>query len=166
MASQPTPQLASFGTSQDMAVTHTTGGIVTRIRTASAQDASELAELIYVSLNFWYQTHGRPPIFSSNPRDAEVFYDVYNALDPGNTLVVENERTGRLMGSCFFHPRQHHVSLGIMNIHPNYFGQGIGRLLLQHIIDFTERQHKPLRLTQSAMNLDSFSLYTQAGFIP
>jgi hypothetical protein len=71
------------------------------------------------------------------------------------------------MGSCFYHPRKHHVSLGIMNVHPNYFGLGVGRALLQHIIDFTDRQgYRALRLTQSALNLDSFSLYNRAGFVP
>jgi len=81
--------------------------------------------------------------------------------------VAESTRTGRLMGSCFYHPRKHHVSLGIMNVHPNYFGQGAGKALLQFIIDYTDRNHFPaLRLTQSALNLDSFSLYTTAGFVP
>src|SRR5262249_37295559 len=74
---------------------------------------------------------------------------------------------GRLMGSCFYHPRKHHVSLGIMNVHPNHFGLQVGRALLQHIIAFTERGGYPaLRLTASAMNLDSFSLYNRAGFVP
>ncbi len=92
---------------------------------------------------------------------------MYNALEPGCTVVAENPETGRLMGSCFYHPRKHHVSLGIMNVHPNYFGRGVGRALLQYIIDFTDRQgYKSLRLTQSALNLDSFSLYNRAGFVP
>ena len=71
------------------------------------------------------------------------------------------------MASCFYHPREEHVGLGIMNVHPNYFGRGAGRALLSHIIDYTEKNgYKALRLTQSALNLDSFSLYTRAGFVP
>jgi predicted N-acetyltransferase YhbS len=82
-------------------------------------------------------------------------------------VVAENPRTGRLMGSCFFHPRPHHVSLGILNVHPNYFGQGVARALVEHVIDYTESHgHPALRLVQSAMNLDSFSLYTRTGFVP
>src|SRR5262249_55226517 len=76
-------------------------------------------------------------------------------------------QTRRLMGSCFYHPRKHHVSLGIMNVHPNHFGQGVGRALLQHIIDWTEQHgYRALRLTSSALNLDSFALYNRAGFVP
>src|SRR5262249_42225761 len=49
----------------------------------------------------------------------------------------------------------------------NYFGQGVGRALLGYIIDFTDRNgYQALRLTQSALNLDSFSLYNRAGFVP
>jgi ribosomal protein S18 acetylase RimI-like enzyme len=58
------------------------------------------------------------------------------------------------------------VALGIMNVHPNYFGQGIARRLLGFVIDFAEQAGKPVRLVSSAMNLDSFSLYTRAGFVP
>src|SRR2546425_221976 len=138
-----------------------------RVRPMTAEDRSEVAELIYVSVNYWYQTRGRPPLFSGGPQVTEVFYDVYDALEPGCAIVAEKIRTGRLMGSCFYHPRKHHVSLGIMNVHPNYFGAGAGRALLQYIIDFTERGGFPsLRLTQSAFNLDSFSLYNRAGFVP
>jgi GNAT superfamily N-acetyltransferase len=138
-----------------------------RLRTLTAEDRSELAELIYVSLNFWYQMHGRPAIFSGDTREAEIFGDVYGVLDPDCCVVAENTRTGRLMGSCFYHPRRHHVSLGIMNVHPNYFGRGVARALLQYVIDYTERGgFQALRLIQSALNLDSFSLYTKAGFVP
>jgi len=138
-----------------------------RLRRMEARDRSEVAELIYVSINYWYQVRGGSQPFTAGPESAEIFFDVYEALDPGCGLVAENERSGRLMGSCFFHPRPHHVSLGIMNVHPNYFGRGVARALLKRIIDYTETHDYPaLRLTQSALNLDSFSLYTRAGFVP
>lgn len=137
------------------------------LRPMEPEDRFEVAELIYCSINVWYQNHGAPPIFKGGPRVTEVFYDVYHELEPGCAVVAENAETGRLMGSCFYHPRKHHVSLGIMNVHPNYFGQGVGRALLQYIIDYTERHgYRALRLTQSALNLDSFSLYNRAGFVP
>lgn len=137
------------------------------LRTINAGDQFEIAELIYSSTNVWYQIHGGLPIFQGGPRVTEVFYDVYNDLTPGCNVVAENRETGRLMGSCFYHPREHHVSLGIMNVHPNYFGNGVGGSLLRHIIDYTDQHgYKALRLTQSALNVDSFSLYNKAGFVP
>ena len=138
-----------------------------QLRSMTPDDQHEVAELIYASINVWYQTHGGPAVFQGGPRVTEVFYDVYNDLTPGCNVVAVNPETGRLMGSCFYHPRERHVSLGIMNVHPNYFGCGVGRALLWHIIDYTDRDGFPaLRLTQSALNVDSFSLYNKAGFVP
>jgi GNAT superfamily N-acetyltransferase len=130
-------------------------------------DRYEVAEVIYASINVWYANRGFPAIFKGGPQVTEVFYDVYNAVEPGCTVVAENPKSGSIMGSCFYHPRKHHVSLGIMTVHPNYYGYGVGSQLLKHIIEYTEQNDYPaLRLTQSALNLDSFSLYNKAGFVP
>jgi len=138
-----------------------------QLRPMAPGDQSEVADLIYASINTWYRLHGMPQIFQGGPEVTQAFYQVYSVLDPGCCVVAENTASGRLMGSCFYHPRKHHVALGIMNVHPNYFGLGVGRALLQYIIDFTDRNGYPsLRLTQSALNLDSFSLYNRAGFVP
>jgi len=136
------------------------------LRPMQASDRAEVAELIQLSTNTWYQTHGRPRLFSRGPEAAALFFDVYERLDPGCGVVAVSGYSGRLAGSCFYHPRPTHVSLGIMNVHPNYFGSGAARVLLQYVIDFAEHQEKPLRLVSSAMNLDSYSLYTRAGFVP
>ncbi len=137
------------------------------LRTMTDDDRAEVGELIYASLNVWHMTHGRGPIFTAGPQSCEVFYDVYNDLTPGKNVVAVNEPTGRLAGSCYFHPRPNHVSLGIMAVHPNYWGKGIGGRLLQHIIDFANGAGLPtIRLTQSAISVDSYSLYNRYGFIP
>ena len=53
-----------------------------------------------------------------------------------------------------------------MNAHPSYSGSGVARVLLNRICEIADEQQKPLRLFSSAMNLDSFSLYNRAGFVP
>lgn len=129
-------------------------------------ELAELAELICVSTNSWYERQGKPTIFPGGPATTALFAEVYEALDPGCCLVAEHVQSRRLMGSCFFHPRETHVALGIMNVHPDHFGAGVARALLQHIVAFADAAGKPLRLVSSALNLDSFSLYTRAGFVP
>src|SRR3954471_10280300 len=136
------------------------------IRPMRPADRSELADLICVSTNYWYRAAGKPAVFNAGPKATCLFADVYEALDPGCCVVAEDPDTGRLMGSCFYHPRETHVSLGIMNVHPNYFGRGVAGRLLRFITDLADREGKPVRLVSSAMNLDSFSLYTRAGFVP
>ena len=137
-----------------------------QLRPMADADRFAVAELIYASINTWYLTHGRPQIFYGGPAVTEVFYDVYHELSPGGAIIAQNTRTGQLMGSCFFHERERHVSLGIMTVHPNYYGSGAGGALLRYITEFADRHRKPVRLTQSAINVESFSLYNRGGFVP
>ncbi len=138
-----------------------------QIRRMEPSDRVELAELICISTNQWYQVNRGLSVFPGGPESTDLFYQIYEALDPGCCLVAENGANGRLMGSCFMHPRGTHMSLGIMNVHPNYYGRRVAVALLQAIIDETKRLGLPVvRLIQSAMNLDSYSLYTKAGFVP
>ena len=137
------------------------------LRQMTPEDATEVAELIYASINVWYRDNGHSEIqFQGGPTITEVFFETYDALEPGATVVAVSPASGRIMGSCFFHPRPTHVGLGIMNVHPNYFGLGVAKALLKHICEVTDSQGSPaLRLTSSALNLDSFALYSRNGFV-
>lgn len=136
------------------------------LRPMERPDWSEVAELIYLSTNTWYEINRGHSIFTGGPEVCRLFCEVYEDLDPGCGLVAQHLETGRIIGSCFFHPRETHVSLGIMNVHPNHFGSGVAGAILREIINFAERERMPLRLVSSALNLDSFSLYTRYGFTP
>ncbi|MBX2851838.1 MAG: GNAT family N-acetyltransferase [Phycisphaeraceae bacterium] len=136
------------------------------LRTAEPRDADRLAELIHRSTNAWYRTKLGYEVFSCTPSDVRLFVDTYEALDPGRCLVVEDVQAGALAGSCFVHPRKTHTSLGILNVDADYFGQGVARRLVQAVTDQADRLGLPTRLVSSAMNLDSYSLYSRAGFVP
>ena len=135
-------------------------------RTMRPNEQHDVASLIRESTNSWYEANGKAPIFTGDPSATMLFCDVYEALDPGCCLVAVVKETGQIAASCFYHPRSTHVSLGIMNVHPNHFGKGLARHLLDRIVHLSEEQNKPTRLVSSAMNLDSFSLYTRGGFVP
>lgn len=136
------------------------------IRTMERKDWAAVGELIRVGTNAWYRANGKSDIFTGDPDQMELFCSVYEALDPGCCLVAANARSGQLAGSCFYHPRPTHLSVGIMNVHPNYFGTGVARRLLGAILEIADREQRPVRLVSSALNLDSYSLYTRAGFVP
>ncbi len=137
-----------------------------QIRTMTREDWPDVAELIHVSTNYWYEANRNMRIFRCRPDQVALFCRVYEDLDPGCCLVVEHPETGRIIGSCFYHPRETHISLGIMNAHPSYFGIGVARKLLEEICQIADERQLPLRLFSSAMNLDSYSLYNRAGFSP
>jgi GNAT superfamily N-acetyltransferase len=123
-----------------------------------------VADIVYASIRTWYASVGKPGRFPAGAASCLLYPQVYEALDPGCCVVAEEIATGRLAASCFYHPRPTHVALGIMNAHPDYFGRGAARLVLQYVCDVADRLGKPIRLVSSAMNLDSFSLYTRVGF--
>jgi GNAT superfamily N-acetyltransferase len=120
------------------------------------------------SFNVWYRNHGwGKDYFRCDERALTVFWDIYRHISPGHSVVAVHPNSGTIMGASFFHPREHHVSLGIMSVDPAYFGRGVGRLLVEHIIHFTEsNRFDALRLVGSACNMNSFSLYNRAGFVP
>jgi len=126
----------------------------------------EVSELVRISTNHWYESHARGAIFTGPTDATRLFCEVYEALDPGFCVVAEDVETGRLAGSCFYRQRETHVSLGIMNAHPYFFGQGAAAQLLAFITNYADEKGMPIRLVSSAINLDSFSLYNRVGFVP
>jgi len=137
-----------------------------KIRRIKPEDYRSVAKLICESTNAWYQKNGNPAVFPDGPESTMLFCEVYEALDQGNCVLAEDVNSGRLMGSCFFHPRPAHLSLGIMNVHADFFGQGVARNLLTYVTNLSDELGLPVRLVSSALNLDSFSLYSRAGFVP
>lgn len=123
-----------------------------------------VGELIHQSTNNWYQSHLGHGIFTCSPSDTDIFCRVYESLDPGCCLVARLD--GKIAGSCFYHPRPSHVSLGILNVDSTFFGKGIAKALLNAVCDIADTGNKPIRLISSALNLDSYSLYSRAGFYP
>lgn len=136
------------------------------LRSMSEADFDSVAELIHLSTNSWYREKLGRSAFSGKPKDCRLFCEVYEELDSGCGLVIQNSDTEQIVGSCFYHPRETHISLGIMNVHPSYFGEGIAGRLLRAVIEESESRDLPLRLVSSALNLDSFSLYSRYGFSP
>ena len=136
------------------------------LRPMTPTDREAIARIIFHGTNQYYESIGKGPIFQGDELSPAVMFDVYERLDPAKGWVAVDDETETIIGSCFVHPRETHVSLGIMNCHPDHFGRGVARTLLQRIIDDASAADKPVRLVSSCLNLDSYSLYTRAGFVP
>lgn len=138
------------------------------LRPLADTDVPEYAEMLFSSFNAFYRKLGwKDNYFACQAQDTRVFYDIYNDLNPGCSIAAFAGDTGPMMGACFYHPREHHVSLGIMAVNPDYFGQGVGKALVNHILGYTkEAGYRSCRLVGSAINMDSLSLYNRAGFVP
>ncbi len=137
------------------------------IQTARPDQWLEIAYLIFHSTNAWYEKNRGFKAFSTDPDCALLFPRTYAALDgPENTLIAWDSDENRIVGSCFVHPRKTHISLGILNVRADVFGKHIAPKIVAHIAAMAQAAGKPLRLVSSAMNLDSFSVYSRLGFIP
>jgi len=136
------------------------------LRTMSVEDRDEVSRLIFHSTNDYYELIGREKIFQGDELLPAAMFDVYEHIDPGKGLLAVDNHSNEIIGSCFVHPRETHVSLGIMNAHSSHFGRGVARALLARIMDDARQAEKPVRLVSSCFNLDSYSLYTRAGFVP
>ena len=136
------------------------------IRISDTSDRDAVATLIRDSTNAYYQERlGANPIFQPDELHTRDFVDLYRQLEGSESLLCVDENDS-IAGSCFVHRRETHFSLGIMNVSSDFFGRGIARILLAEIIARAETAELPLRLVSSCMNLDSYSLYTRAGFKP
>ena len=104
------------------------------------RDFDAVAELIYLSTNSWYQANRGYKIFQGSPDDCRLFCDVYEDLDPGCAMVAEHDKKKIIIGSCFVHPRETHIAIGIVNVHPSYFGDGVAGALMDSVIAFAEKE--------------------------
>jgi GNAT superfamily N-acetyltransferase len=131
-------------------------------------DVPAHAAMLKRSFNKWYWNHGwGQDYFKCAERELAIFWEIYRRISPGHAVVAVHPDSGAMIGGCFYHPREHHVTLGIMAVDPDCFGRGVGTKLVKHIVDFTESHgYAALRLVGSACNMNSFSLYNRAGFVP
>lgn len=136
------------------------------LRLMQPGDWDEVARLIYASLNAWYMKYRGFNLVTGPWETMRLFPRVYEALDPGCCILAVDDAAGRIAGSCFFHPRPTHYALGIMNTHPDYFGQKAASRMLEYILAEARQAGKPVRLVSSSMNLESFSTYNKRGFVP
>jgi GNAT superfamily N-acetyltransferase len=72
---------------------------------------------------------------------------------------------GRLVGSNFLSLMDPVAGVGPVTVDPSYQGKGVGRTLMQDVIDYARRHNiEQVRLMQDAFNVASLSLYASLGF--
>lgn len=130
-------------------------------------DHEPIARLLHRSLVHWYESRLRQGArFGSSPTPFRLFPEVYEALDPGEAITARDDASGEILGVCFTHERETHLSVGIVATAPEASGRGIAKQMMSLALEKARQRQKPARLVSSLLNLDSFSLYTRLGFVP
>lgn len=132
----------------------------------TAADREPIARLLHRALVHWYESRlGQGARFGDRHEPFTLFPDVYESLDPGECVTARTD-SGEIVGVCFSHERETHVSVGIVATSPDAGGRGIAKKMMSLVLEKAKRLGKPARLVSSLLNLDSFSLYTRLGFVP
>lgn len=97
--------------------------------------------------------------------------DVYRAMSAGDaTLDVVAEVGGRVVGSAFLKQlgpaRCHHVGVLSVGVHPEHQRKGIGRALMEHLIEHARACGlERLELYVRGDNAPAQALYASLGFV-
>ncbi|HEY0832296.1 MAG TPA: GNAT family N-acetyltransferase [Azospirillum sp.] len=130
------------------------------IRTAAPADAEACGHIIYEAFKGMGERHGFPPDFAS----VDAATDLVRMLiaDPAVYGVVAEEG-GRVVGSNFLSEGDAIRGVGPITIDPGVQGRGIGRRLMEAVVDRGSRA-AGIRLLQDAFNVRSLALYASLGF--
>lgn len=132
------------------------------IRSATTEDAAACGQICYDAFTAINKAHGFPPDFP----EAGVAIGLLSAMfsDPHFYCVVA-ESDGQIIGSNVLDERSIIRGVGPITIHPGAQNLGVGRKLMQAVMDRAgEQGAHGVRLVQAAFHTRSFSLYTSFGF--
>ena len=132
------------------------------LRPGRPEDAQACGRICYEAFASIAGRHGFPGDFPS----AQVATDLLSHFlsHPGFYAVVA-ELDGRVVGSNFLDERSSIAGLGPITVDPGLQDGGIGRQLMQHLLDrAATRRFAGVRLLQAAYHARSLSLYAKLGF--
>jgi GNAT superfamily N-acetyltransferase len=132
------------------------------LRRAVPDDATACGQICYDAFSAINDAHG----FARDFPSVEATVGLLRMLleHPGFYGVVA-ERGGTIIGSNFLDERSAIVGVGPITVDPAVQNQGVGRRLMQDVIDrAASRQAPGVRLCQAAFHRRSLCLYTTMGF--
>ena len=132
------------------------------IRRATLEDAPASAKICYDAFYKINTAHGFPPDMASPEAVAGIMTMMFG--HPGFYCVVAQEG-GRIVGSNCMDERSPIAGIGPITIDPEAQNRGIGRKLMQAVMDRARERNFPgVRLVQAAFHTRSLSLYATLGF--
>jgi len=132
------------------------------IREAQRGDAAVCGQICYDAFTSLNRTHGFPPDFPDPERSTRILSTMFS--HSGFYCVVA-ESGGRIAGSNCLDERSEIAGVGPITIDPQVQNRGIGRKLMQAVMDRARsRGAAGVRLVQAAFHNRSLSLYASLGF--
>lgn len=133
-----------------------------RIRSMTQADINDCGRICYEAFNAIATRHNVAPDFPS-VQPARELVAALQSHPEFFSVVAESD--DRIIGSNFLDERSAIFSVGPVTVAPDVHDRGIGRALMQAVLDRSfERQALGVRLVQAAYHNRSMSLYTKLGF--
>jgi GNAT superfamily N-acetyltransferase len=135
-----------------------------QIRDGRPDDAEPCGRICYDAFCTINNAHNFPPDFPNV--DVAIGVLTMMLAHPQNYVAVA-ERDGTIVGSNGVDERGPIAGVGPITVNPRVQNSGVGRQLMQHVIDREAgRAVSGVRLVQAAFHNRSLSLYTKLGFDP
>jgi predicted N-acetyltransferase YhbS len=132
------------------------------VRRALAEDVSACGEICYRAFSTISAAHNFPCDFPGPEVATGVISEMFSHPD---FYCVVAEIDGRIVGSNALDERSIIAGVGPITIDPEVQNIGVGRMLMQAVIDrANERGAAGIRLVQAAFHNRSLSLYASLGF--
>jgi GNAT superfamily N-acetyltransferase len=133
-----------------------------RTRRAIPEDADACGRIFYEAFVAINQSHNFPPELPALEAGVGILQMLFS--HPSFYCVVA-EREGRVVGSNCLDERSTIAGLGPVSVDPKVQNCGIGRILMQTLIDHArDRRFAGVRLLQSTFHSRSLALYAKLGF--
>jgi predicted N-acetyltransferase YhbS len=132
------------------------------LRQFEQRDIAACGRICYEAFRAIAQRHGFPPDLPSVEAGTGIMETLYNG--PGFYGVVA-ERESAVLGSNWLDERNVISGIGPVTIDPRVQDGGLGRLLMDAVIERSDARGFPgVRLVQAAFHARSLSLYAKLGF--
>ena len=132
------------------------------VRRATSEDSLVCGQICFDAFSALNTAHGFPCDFPGPEASTGLLSMMFSS--PGLYCVVA-EADGRILGSNCLDERSVICGVGPITIDPGTQNVGIGRRLMQAVMDrANERSAAGVRLVQAAFHNRSLSLYTSLGF--
>lgn len=132
------------------------------LRPGRPEDAPACGKICYEAFKLIAESHNFPPDIPA-VEAAQAF--MAEILPKPRVYSVIAESEGRILGSSFLW-EDTIAGIGPITVNPAHQNGGIGRRLMQDVLDYARRCAFPgVRLVQAAYHNRSLSLYTKLGFV-
>lgn len=129
---------------------------------ATPEHAASVGRIFFDAFDQLARRHGFVPEIFSRDFAQGAATSFTSRPDMYGIVAIEN---GEVIGHNFVQLTDAVAGIGPICVDPARQSRGLGRRMMQHIIDYSLREHGPMvRLYQESFNMVSLSLYAELGF--